>query len=61
MSIAHIYKEDGEVTIYGTSKDLEALGQILIAKSKLGNNLSAKLVSDSGNVPNILIEIYDES
>lgn len=60
MSIAYIYKEGVDVTILGSPKDLEALGHILIAKAKLGKNLSAKLVADTPNIPNIKIEIYDD-
>lgn len=61
MSIAHIYKENDEVIIIGSSEELEALGHILISKSKLKDNLSAKLISDSSNTPNIIIDIYNDN
>ncbi len=37
----------GYVAIIGNSESLEALGQLLIAKSKLGKSLSATFVDDT--------------
>jgi hypothetical protein len=55
-----IYKEENEITITGYPSDLEALASLLLAKAKLGENLSATLISDEKDDPNIRIEILED-